>query len=337
MRKDKPVIGVTMGDAAGIGPEITAKVFAEPRLRAETRPLVIGDAGVMTNAVADLGLDLKVRSIDSVADAEFAPGQIDVLNLPVLSDYEVPLGKADPRCGEASVAYVKKACQLALDGEIAATTSAPVNKEAVHLAGYSYGGQTEMVAEACGVTNYAMMLISGNLRLLFVTNHIPLSAVSEKVTKERVYNVVKLAYDALSSPGVQPVIAVAGLNPHAGDGGLLGREDIERIVPAIEQAHAEGMASVVGPLPPDTIFIGARDGKYDAVISMYHDHGSTAMKLLGFQQIVTLLVGMPIIRTSVGHGTAYDIAGQGIADHGNLLEAVLVAADVAKRKGGSSC
>jgi 4-hydroxythreonine-4-phosphate dehydrogenase len=325
-----------MGDAVGIGPELTAKIVQEPRLRDEARILVIGDAPLMRKALALIHSSMEVHAIQDVKAARFEDGRLDVLDLPVLHDYVVPCGKADARCGEAAVAYVKRACQLALEGAIQATTSAPVNKEAVHLAGYSYAGQTEMFAEACGTTQYAMMLVSGNLRLLFVTNHLPLKEVCAKITPERVYGIIKLAYDALKTPGKPPKIAVAGLNPHAGDGGALGREEIEAISPAIQRAQADGMTTVIGPLPPDTIFLGARDGRYDAVISMYHDHGSTAMKLLGFQQIVTVLVGLPIIRTSVGHGTAFDIAGRGIADHGNLLEAALVAARMAQARAGGA-
>ena len=287
----------------------------------------------MADALPSAGAALRLHVIETVEQARFDEGSLDVLDMPVLHGQTIEKGHADPRCGEASVAFVKRACQLALDGEIQATTSAPVNKEAVHLAGYNYGGQTEIFAEMCGVKDYAMMLASGDLRLLFVTNHLPLQDVS---AKDRVYTVIKLAYDALRlQESEPPTIAVAGLNPHAGDGGLLGREEIDEIIPAITQAQAEGMSTVIGPVSPDTVFRGVLDGKYDAVISMYHDHGSTAMKLLGFQHLVTVLVGMPIIRTSVGHGTAYDIAGQGIADHTNLLEAALMAAEMAKARSRS--
>lgn len=335
MIQELPIVGITMGDAAGIGPEVVAKIAGETRLRDEARVLVIGDAQLQGEALSLIGSSMQVHAIRDVGEARFDAGCLDVLDIPVLRGYAVPHGQADARCGEASVAYVQHACRLALAGAIHATTSAPVNKEAVHLAGYQYAGQTEMFAEACSVTNYAMMLVSGHLRLLFVTNHLPLKEVSGKITQVRVYNIIKLAYDALATAAdPAPVIAVAGLNPHAGDGGALGREEIEEIIPAIRQALADGMASVTGPLPPDTVFLGARDGRYAAVISMYHDHGSTAMKLLSFQQIVTVLVGLPIIRTSVGHGTAFDIAGQGIAEHGNLLEAALVAARMAKAQSG---
>ena len=332
MTQQLPIIGITMGDAAGIGPEIVAKIVGDAQLRAEARVLVIGDARIQQQALSLIGSPMQVHPISEVGEARFDAGSLDVLDLPELQGYAVPCGQADARCGAASVAYVQCACRLALAGTIHATTSAPVNKEAVHLAGYNYAGQTEMFAEACGTSKYTMMLVSGQLRLLFVTNHLPLKEVCGKITQARVYDIIKLAYAALATPGTAPVLAVAGLNPHAGDGGALGREEIEEIIPAIERAHAEGMTSVIGPLPPDTVFLGARDGHYAAVISMYHDHGTTAMKLLGFQQIVTVLVGLPIIRTSVGHGTAFDIAGRGIAEHGNLLEAALVAARLAKGK-----
>jgi len=331
MERTKPIIGITMGDAAGIGPEIVAKILADPRLWAEARPLVIGDVRVMAEALPLAKAELRLRPIASVRETSFEEGSVDVLDIPVLRGHAIEKGRADPKCGEASVAFVRHACQLALNGDIHATTSAPVNKEAMHLAGYDYGGQTEIFAEICQVKDYAMMLVSGNLRLLFVTNHLPLKEVSGKIKKERVYAVIKLAYDALRLQQSEPPrIAVAGLNPHAGDGGLLGREEIDEIIPAITQAQAEGMSTIIGPVAPDTVFRGVLDGKYDAVVSMYHDHGCTAMKLLGFQQIVTVLVGMPIIRTSVGHGTAYDIAGRGMADPTNLLEAALLAVRMAK-------
>ena len=337
MHAQRPIIGITMGDVAGIGPEIVAKIVQEPRLRAAARLLVIGDAKVMEEAVSLVGAALQIRPIKRVAEARFEESRLDLLDVPVLRGHAVRRGEVDARCGEAAVAYVKCACQLALEGAIHATTSAPLNKEAMHLAGFHYAGQTEILAEACGVKRCAMMLVSGNIRLLFVTNHVPLQEVSGKITQDSVYGVVKLAYDALKTPNKSPVIAVAGLNPHAGDGRALGRDEIDKIIPAIERAKADGMTGVVGPLPPDTIFLAARDGRYDAVISMYHDHGSTAMKLLGFQRVVTVLVGLPIIRTSVGHGTAFDIAGKGIADHNNLLEAALAAADMANARATAAC
>ncbi|MBI4243743.1 MAG: 4-hydroxythreonine-4-phosphate dehydrogenase PdxA [Planctomycetes bacterium] len=321
----KPILGITMGDAAGIGPEVVAKVFAERKLWEHSSPLVIGDSKIMENAISLAKTKLKLHLIEEINEARFEEGTMDILEIPVLKGYNVKIGKVDPKCGEASVTYVKTACQLALEGKIHATTSAPVNKEAMHAAGYNYEGQAEIFAEMCKVKNYTMMLMSGNVRLFFVTNHLPLKEVVNKIDKNRVYTIIKLANKALIRQGLkEPKIAVSGLNPHAGDGGLLGQEEIQEIAPAIKQAQAERITAI-GPIPPDTVFIMAREGRYDAVISMYHDHGTTAMKLLGFKNIVTVLVGLPIIRTSVGHGTAFDIAGKGIADHTNLLEATLVA------------
>lgn len=335
MSVDKPIVAITMGDAAGIGPEITAKVFAEPALREECRPLVIGDAMTMKKVLPIAGIYPEVNAVRDVGDAQFAAGSVDVLEVPALKGRTAEFGKADPACGAASIAYVRCACELALAGRIEATTSAPTNKESMKLSGHDYKGQTEIFAEICKTTNYAMMLISGNLRLVFVTNHIPLREVSARVKKEKVLAVIKLANEALILQGISsPKIAVAGLNPHSGDGGALGTEEIEQITPAISEAQSQDI-SAIGPVPPDTVFIGARDGKYDAVISMYHDHGSTGMKLLGFRSIVTVLIGIPIVRTSVGHGTAFDIAGKGIADHHNLLEAALVAARMARVMRGS--
>ena len=321
-----------MGDAAGIGPEIVAKVFTEKSIWAESSPLVIGDKKIMEDAISVTKVRLKLNTIEKINQARFEEGTINILEVPVLKGYNVDIGKVNPKCGEASVAYVKLACRLALNREIDTTTSAPVNKEAMHAAGYNYEGQTQIFAEICNVKDYAMMLISGNLRLFFVTNHLPLKEVSSKIRKGRIYTVIGLAHQALLMQGIdKPRIAVSGLNPHSGDGGLLGQEEIEEITPAIKQAQSEGMTAI-GPVPPDTVFIMAKEGKCDAVISMYHDHGTTAMKLLGFKNIVTVLVGLPIIRTSVGHGTAFDIAGKGIADHANLLEAALVAVRMAKNR-----
>jgi len=324
-----PVIGITMGDAAGIGPEITAKIFSEKKLFDFCRPLVIGDARVMDKAISVTAANVKINRIKDISQACFRCGLMDVLHIAGVDPAEIKMGQVNAKCGKAAVEYVKKAGEMAMAGLIDATVSAPLNKEAMRAAGYHYEGQTQIFAELTDTKNYAMMLVMGTLRMFMVTNHMALREACDRITKEKVLSVIKLADRALRDMKIkEPGIAVSGLNPHAGEGGLFGKEEIEQIIPAIESAKRLGI-NAIGPVPPDAVFVQAKDGKYDAVLSMYHDHGTMAMKLLGFGSVVTVLVGLPIIRTSVGHGTAFDIAGQGVADESNLLEAVKMAAQIA--------
>ena len=329
---DKPKIAITMGDAAGIGPEITAKCLAQAEVYQWCNPVVLGDARVIKQAVDLSEAPLAVHPIESLSDAAFAYGTVDVLDYHNIAVENLRMGVVDAKNGEAAVLYTKEAGRLCLEGSVEAMVSAPLNKEAMRAAGYAYEGQTQILGELCGVKRYGMILLLGNLRLMLLTTHMSLREAIEKVKKERIVSMVELAWETLHFLGLEkPRIAVAAVNPHAGEGGMFGEEEIREIAPAVEECSARGM-SVVGPVPADTVFVRAKEGEFDLVVAMFHDQGLMVVKLLGFGSAVTLLAGLPLIRTSVGHGTAFDIAGQNKADHRNLLEAIRVAAELALRK-----
>ncbi len=330
--QNRPKIAITMGDAAGIGPEITVKCLAQPDVYQWCMPVVVGDSSVISQAVALTGVLLKIRSVKTASTAQFAHGTIDVLDYHNIDVENLRMGIVDAKNGEAAVLYTKKAGKMCLDGRVDAMVSAPLNKESMHAAGYKYEGQTEILGELCGVKKYGMILLLGNLRLMLLTTHMSLRQAIEKVKKERIVSMVELAWESLRSFGLEhPKIAVAAVNPHAGEGGLFGDEEVKEISPAVEECRARGM-NVVGPIPADTVFVRAKEGEFDLVVAMFHDQGLMVVKLLGFGSAVTLLAGLPLIRTSVGHGTAFDIAGKNKADHRNLLEAIRIATDLAARK-----
>ena len=330
----RPRVAITMGDAAGIGPEITVKSLADPRSVEWCVPLVIGDARVLERAMDATGTHLAIRRIAAAGDASGAAGTIDVLDDAAIDMATHRWGEVDPRYGEAAVRWTKEAGRLALAGEIDAMVSAPLNKEAMHAAGHSYEGQTEILGEMTG-SKPAMVMVVDRMRLMLFTNHMALRKVCDYLRTDRVLERLTLADAALRDMGIaKPRIAVAGLNPHAGENGAFGREELDAIVPAIEAARARGI-DAQGPFPADTVFLKSRDGAYDMTLALYHDQGLMAVKLVGFGRVVTLLIGLPLIRTSTGHGTAFDIAGRNIADHVNLLEAIRVAAEVARGKAGS--
>jgi len=329
---DKPKVAITMGDAAGIGPEIIAKCLAVPEVHQWCHPVVLGDARVVNQAVALTGLPVKVRAIENVSDARFEHGEIDVLDYRNVDPKNLRMGVVDARNGEAAVRYTKEAGRMCLDGKVEAMVSAPLNKESMHAAGYKYEGQTQILGELCGAKRFGMILLLGNLRLMLLTTHMSLREAIGKVKKDRIVSMAELAWETLLFLGLDnPRIAVAALNPHAGEGGMFGDEEINEIAPAVEECSARGM-NVVGPIPADTVFVRAEGGEFDLVVVMFHDQGMMIVKLLGFGSAVTLLAGLPLIRTSVGHGTAFDIAGQNRADHRNLLEAIRIASELAVRK-----
>lgn len=329
----KPTIAITMGDAAGIGPEIVVKSLADPRLRSWCEPVVLGDLGVLADAAQRWGVTVRLVPIDGPrASASAGPTGVGVIDYGDVDRALLRMSVVDPALGAAAVRYTREAARLALAGEIDGIVSAPLNKEAMRAAGLHYEGATEIFAEMAGATRYAMVLLLGGMRLMLLTNHLSLREACDKVTRARVYEKIMLAHEALVEQGITaPRIAVSALNPHAGEGGLFGREEIEEIQPAIDAARAEGV-DAIGPVPADTVFVKAKQGAYDLTIALYHDQGLGAVKLLGFGAVVTLLVGLPFIRTSTGHGTAFDIAGQGIADHTNLLEAIRIAAELGARR-----
>jgi 4-hydroxythreonine-4-phosphate dehydrogenase len=329
----KPIIGITMGDAAGIGPEIILKSFRHhPELFGLCRPLVIGSAEVMRFYDERLGTNVPVNVIPSPEDALFNDGALDVLNLGLIDVSKLKISVVDAEVGRAAVTYTQEAGRMAMAGAIGAIVSAPLNKEAMRAAGYPFEGATQILGELTGSKRYGMILIFGQLRVMMLTTHVALRKACDAVTRQKVLSMIELADESLKTFGIpKPRIAVAGLNPHSGEGGLFGMEEQTGSIPAISDAKAKGI-DVVGPVPADVVFLKARDGQYDLVLAMYHDQANMASKLLGFGEVVTLLAGLPIIRTSVGHGTAFDIAGKGIANELNLVCAIKAAVEFAVLK-----
>ncbi len=313
-------VGITMGDAAGIGPEIIAKLFAgglpEPTL-------VYGDAGVLDATLRRLGLDqaLRVELISEPGVASFGSGIIPVLNRwQALPDDLVP-GQANKLAGRGAYEYLCHAIDDAQAGSLRAIVTAPLNKQTMRQGGADYPGHTEILAERTGTTRYAMMLANHELRVILVTIHVALHDVSARITLDAELDTIRLAHQACRQAGIaQPRVAVAGLNPHAGEEGRFGREEIKVIAPAIAQARNEGI-DASGPWPGDTVFMRARQGEFDIVVAQYHDQGLIPVKYLGIDEGVNITVGLPFVRTSVDHGTAFDIAGQGIADPASLRAA----------------
>jgi len=327
----RPIIAITMGDAAGVGPEIVLKALALEEMFALCRPLVVGDAGVLARAGQMLGLRVDLQPIADVVGGRFEPGSIDVLDLANIDLARLKVGEVSAMAGRAAVEYVLKAGQLALSGDVQGVATAPLNKEAMQLGGYDYIGHTEILADLTAAPRCTTMLITGSLRVVHVTRHLPLRQVAESITRERVLETIQLTAEGLPAMGVvEPRLGVAALNPHGGEGGLLGREEIEEIAPAVEAAQALGI-DARGPYPADSIFFRAIAGEFDAVVAMYHDQGHIPVKTHGFDRSVTVTLGLPIVRTSVDHGTAFDIAWQGLANPQSLIEAIKLAAEMAKR------
>lgn len=316
-----PLIAVTLGDPAGVGPEIIAKTFADPKFHEKNRAVVVGDEAILKKAINLLDLTLNLNVMSRPDEGRYGPGVLDLIPASDLPE-DLPFGKLDERAGAAAFGYVKLATELALEGEVQAVCTAPLNKEAMHLGGYKYPGHTEILAELTNTKDYAMMLVAEDLRVIHVSTHVSLKEAIERAQPERELAVIRLARDALLKLGVsEPRIAVAGINPHAGENGLFGNEDAKRIRPAVERAKEEGIEAS-GPWAADTIFSRAKKGEFDMVVVQYHDQGHVPIKLLGFESGVNVTVGLPFFRTSVDHGTAFDIAGTGKADHTSLQAAL---------------
>jgi 4-hydroxythreonine-4-phosphate dehydrogenase len=343
MQMSTPRLGITMGDPAGIGPEVTAKALADPLVRKAARSLVIGDARVMAIAARLAAVDLPVRTVARAADATGAGDAIEVLDLANADPAAFAVGRVSAVCGRAAYEYIERAVRLALAGEIDGIVTGPINKEALAAAGVRHSGHTEILAELTGTRSYAMLLMGTELRVIHVTTHVALRRVPELVTRERVLRTVRLGHEAMRRLGIgAPRLAVCGLNPHAGEAGLFGDEEQVAIGPAIADARAEGI-DASGPWPADTIMSRARGGEFDCVVAMYHDQGHTPVKTLGFRYDdarkawtgmsgVNVTVGLPVLRVSVDHGTAFDRAGQGTANPESMVEAVLVAAEMARHR-----
>lgn len=341
----KPVIAITMGDPAGIGPEITVKALNSESLYEKCRPVVVGDAAVLRRAleVRDIP-QLKIRPVQSVAEAGSLYGCIDVLDEGFCTEAALPqFGRVSEQAGEAAFRYVKRAIELAMTNEADATVTNAINKEAINLAGHHFAGHTEIYAHFTGCEKYTMMLAHGNLRIVHVSTHVSLREACDRVKKDRVLEVIRIADKACRDMGIRsPRVGVAGLNPHSGENGLFGSEEINEIIPAIKAAKAEGIDSD-GPVPPDSVFSKAIGGWYDVVVAMYHDQGHIPIKAIGFVydadkkkwravEGVNITLGLPVIRTSVDHGTAFDQAGQGTASELSLVSAIEYAIDFANSR-----
>lgn len=331
----KPVLGITMGDAAGIGAEIIVKSLADKHLYEIAQPVVIGDKKMMQRALDLLQSPLKINVVTNLDNLNAKYGTIDLVDLDNVPA-DLPYSQVDPRAGKAAYEYVEKAVQYAMANKIQAMVTAPLNKEALHAGGKMFPGHTEILAQLSGTKDYSMMLVSEKLRVIHVTTHVQLRKACDLVKKERVLTVIKLADENAKMLGFkQPRVAVAGLNPHSGENGMFGDEDRKEIVPAVEAAKQLGI-NASGPIPPDTVFHRAANlNEFDIVVVMYHDQGHIPIKLLGFDTGVNVTVGLPFIRTSVDHGTAFPIAGKGIADSKSMTESLYLAAQMAQIKFGN--
>ncbi len=318
----RPIIGITMGDAAGVGPEIIMKAMAVPEVYEMSRPLVIGDARRLRKAGQIVGSKLSVRPIQKPEEAAFRQGEVEVVDLPIIPE-DLPFGKLSATAGDAAFKFIQRAVELAMAGRIDAICTAPLNKEALHAGGHKYPGHTELLAKLSGTEEVSMMLATPKMRVIHVTTHIGLLDAIEKIEPALVERTIRRGHDALVRSGMaRPRIAVCAINPHAGEGGLFGRgEEETKVIPGIKAARARGI-EVEGPLPADTLFFRAGRGDFDLVVAMYHDQGHGPVKVLGLEAGVNITVGLPFVRTSVDHGTAFDIAGTGKADERSLVQAL---------------
>lgn len=333
MNNKRPILGISAGDPAGIGPEITVKALSLREIYDICKPLVICDAGIVEQIISICDLPLKVNSVVKPAGGLYQYGTVDVLDQKNVELKNFRFNTISEMTGRASFEYVAKVIELANAGLINATITGPIHKEAIHKAGFNFAGHTEIYAELTNTKNYTMMLAEGNFRVVHVSTHVSLSEAIRRVKKDRVLNVIRLAHDALRKMKIEyPRIAVAGLNPHAGENGLFGTEEIDEIIPAIEAARTSGI-NAEGPFPPDTIFPKMKGGQYDVVVCMYHDQGHIPTKLLGFnynheKQVweglsgVNITLGLPIIRVSVDHGVAFDKGGKGEANPESMIQAI---------------
>lgn len=330
MSASKPVVAVTMGDGAGVGPEVTVAALTNPEVLEISMPIVIGDKKRLEQAAEILGVNAQIVAIESVDEAAVVPGRINVIDLDLLPA-DLPWGELSAVAGDAAYQYIAKAAQLALDGEVQAICTAPLNKEALHMGGHNYPGHTEMLAHLTGTPEVSMMLSSPKLRVIHVTTHIGLIDAVAKIEPGLVERTVRRGWSALRDSGIgNPRVGVCAINPHAGEGGLFGYgEEEAKIIPAIEKLQADGV-DVTGPLPADTAFYLAGRGDYDLIVAMYHDQGHGPVKVLGIEDGVNITVGMPVIRTSVDHGTAFDIAGTGAVRSESMVEAMRQAVALAK-------
>ena len=322
---DKPFLAITMGDAAGIGPEVTAKTLIDPAMYEKCRPFVVGNTDAMNDALRLIKSDLKAVKLQTLEDVDGNYGQVEVLDLNNLDYSAITYGQLSEQSGNATVEWILKAGELAATGAIQAICTAPINKEASNLAGHKDIGHMEIFQSQTGAKDVATMLMARQLRVVHLTTHRSLRIACDYVTKENVLGKIMLTNEHFKRWGYpEPRIGVAALNPHASDGGLLGDEEFDEIRPAVQEAKANGVL-VEGPVPADTVFNQNIDGKFDVCLAMYHDQGHIPIKVHDWERSVSVNLGLPFIRTSVDHGTAFDIAGKGIADHVSMMESIKVA------------
>ena len=321
-----PVIGIPMGDPAGIGPEIVVKSLADPEIYAVCKPVVVGERGVMEQALGFCGLDLEMNVVDTAAEGRYEHGVIDLIDLHNVDVAELKIGEIQAMGGQAAFDYIKTVTELALAREVDAIATTPINKESLKVAGVPYIGHTEILEDLTDTHNPLTMFQVHGLRVFFLTRHVSLRQACDLVTEERLFEFIQRCVVALERLGVTgPKLAVSGLNPHSGEHGLFGDEEVREMEPAIERARALGI-DVVGPVPADSVFHFGLKGKYDAVLSLYHDQGHIATKMVDFERTIAITNNMPFLRTSVDHGTAFDIAGTGIASEVSMVEAIKLAA-----------
>jgi len=340
---EKPIIGITMGDPASIGPEIAVKALLEKKIYEICRPLLVGDGAVFEDIIKRLNLKAEINRIKQVDEAHFQFGLIDVFDLANVELSQLKFGEISAMAGNASFEAVTKVIELALEGKVDATVTGPINKKSINEAGHHFAGHTEIYAQYTNTNKYAMLLVEENMRVIHVSTHVSLRQACDLVKKERILEVTELLHNGLLQLGETNLkIGIAGLNPHAGDSGLFGTEDDEEILPAVQEALRRGF-DVEGPVPADTLFSKAATGYYGGVVAMYHDQGHIPFKLTGFKwnaekkqmdsvKGVNITMGLPIIRTSVDHGTAFEIAGKGVASADAMVLAIEHAVKLARNK-----
>lgn len=329
MYMEKPIIAVTMGDPAGIGPEIVAKSIADKATFDVARCIVIGDKKVMEKAIKIVGADLKVNVVDSPADGDYSYGVLNMIDLDNIDMSRFEYGKINAMCGQAAFDYIKKSIEITMDKQADAVATTPINKESLHAAEVDFIGHTEIFGALTGTADPLTMFETNGLRVFFLTRHKSLRDMLDDIKKDRIIDYVERCTDALIRLGVKEgTMAVAGLNPHSGEHGLFGWEEVKEIAPAVEELKESGF-NVAGPVPADSVFHQAAQGRFNSVLSLYHDQGHIATKTLDFDRTISITNGMPILRTSVDHGTAFDIAGKGIAGAVSMEEAIRLAAKYA--------
>ncbi|MEY9870405.1 4-hydroxythreonine-4-phosphate dehydrogenase [Peribacillus sp. B2I2] len=329
MNIERAIIAIPMGDAAGIGPEISMKSLAKQEIYDVCKPLVIGDSAVLEKAISIVEANLKINEVNSPAEGKYEFGTVDVMNLNNIDMDKLEYGQVSAQCGQGAFEYIKKSVELALAGEVKALATTPINKESLKAAKVPYIGHTEMLEDLAGSDDPLTMFEVNGMRIFFLTRHLSLKDAIGQMTKERVRDYLIRCDKALQRLGVENrKFAVAGLNPHSGEGGLFGWEEVEQIKPGIEAAVKDGI-NAVGPVPADSVFFQALNGKYDAVLSLYHDQGHIAAKMTDFHRTISITNGLPFLRTSVDHGTAFDIAGKNIAASVSMEECIKLAAQYA--------